>query len=68
MYKYYSYARPVAPGTFPKPEGNKVEEIHNYRERTLIPGVGMAWGWVGYEKPLCDGDVIDYELYPKLSG
>lgn len=31
--KYYSTQRPVAPGTFPKADGNKVVQIVNFDER-----------------------------------
>ena len=31
--KYYSTQHPIAPGTFPKPDGNKVIEIVNFDKR-----------------------------------
>ena len=34
--KYYSTQCPVAPGTFPKPEGNKVLEIVNFDEHNIV--------------------------------
>lgn len=61
--RYYSRHRPVAPGTFPRPEGNRVTEIVNYDERQFCPEiVEMAWGYLEYEKPLNSREIADYEL------
>lgn len=61
--RYYSEHRPVAPGTFPRPEGNRVTEIVNYDERQFCPEIGkMAWGYLEYEKPLNNREIADYEL------
>lgn len=38
--RYYNTQRPVAPGTFPKPEGNRILEIHNFDERTYCSEPG----------------------------
>ena len=66
MYRYYSTQRPVAPGTFPKENGNPVD-IKNYDERIDIPTEGLkAWGYVEYEKPLTEKQASDYELKPAV--
>lgn len=61
--KYYSTQRPVAPGTFPKPDGNKVLEIVNFDERQYCREAGRdCWGYIEYEKPLTEKQAMDYEL------
>ncbi len=71
--KYYSTQRPVAPGSFPRPEGNKILNIHNYDHKTYCKELGReAWGYVEYEQPLTDKEARSYELtaemdYPELS-
>lgn len=63
--KYYSTQRPVAPGTFPKPQGNKVLEIKNFDRREYVPDIDrMAWGWLIYEKRLSYFDMVNHELVP----
>ena len=61
--KYFSTQRPIAPGPFPKPEGNRVLEIHNYDERTYCEEAGRdCWGYIEYEYPLTEKQAVDYEL------
>ena len=61
--KYYSTQRPVASGTFPKPEGNKVIEIVNFDKRQYCREAGRdCWGYIEYEKPLTEKQAVDYEL------
>ena len=61
--KYYSTQRPVAPGTFPKPEGNKVLEIVNFDEQQYCKEAGRdCWGYIEYERPLTEKQAVDYEL------
>lgn len=61
--RYYSTRRPVAPGTFPKPSGNKILDIHNYDGKTYCEDIGReAWGYIDYEQPLHPEQVIDCEL------
>lgn len=61
--RYYSRHRPVAPGTFPRPEGNRATEIVNYDERQFCPEIGkMAWGYLEYEHPLNELEIANYEL------
>ena len=61
--KYYSTQRPVAPGTFPKPDGNKVIEIVNFDERQYCKEAGRdCWGYIEYEHPLSEKQAVDYEL------
>ena len=61
--RYYSTQRPVAPGTFPKPKGNRVLEIHNFDKRIYREEAGRnAWGYIDYEKPLSEKEATDYEL------
>lgn len=62
--RYYSTHRPVGPGTFPRPKGNKVVELHNFDRREEVPGIGPAWGYLEYEKPLDDDVARRYELRP----
>lgn len=61
--KYYSTQRPVMPGSYPKPQGNKVEEICNFDERKFCPEIGEdAWGWIEYKLPLSPVLARDWEL------
>ena len=61
--KYYSTQRPIAPGTFPKPEGNNVLEIVNFEERTYCKESDRdCWGYIEYEKPLSEKEAASHEL------
>ena len=61
--RYYSTQRPVAPGTFPKPEGNKILDIHNYDRKTYCPEIGgEAWGYIDFAQPLPEGEAQKWEL------
>lgn len=61
--RYYSTQRPVMPGTFPKPNGNKVQEIVDFDNRQYVDAIGRnAWGYIEYEKPLTEKEASDYEL------
>lgn len=61
--RYYSTQRPVAPGTFPKPAGNRVLQITNFDSREFVPEIlKSAWGFIEYEKPLTERDARSYEL------
>lgn len=63
--KYFSTQRPLMPGGFPKPEGNKVLDIHNFDNREYVKEVDrMAWGWIEYERRLSHSDMVNYELVP----
>lgn len=64
MTRYYSTQRPVMPGTFPKPTGNRIERIVNFPTRTYIdaPIWRRAWGYIDYEKPLGENEASAYEL------
>ncbi len=63
--RYYSTQRPVAPGTFPKPEGNKILDIHNYDRKTYCPEIGgEAWGYIDYKRPITPEQAASYELTP----
>lgn len=67
QYRYYSTQRPVDLGTFPKPAGNPVMEIHNYDTDRRIPVEGArfeAWGYIEYQKPLTEKEASAYELKP----
>lgn len=62
-YRYYSTQRPVMPGSYPKPQGNKVLEIENFDSRMYVDEIKReAWGFVEYEKPLSETLVRDFEL------
>ncbi len=66
--KYYSTQRPVTPGSYPKPEGNKVLEIVNYDSRQYVPQIGReAWGYIVYESRITDKEAADYELVWELT-
>lgn len=61
--RYYSTQRPVMPGSFPKPSGNEVKEVHNYGSKTYCEEVGReAWGYIEYEQELTPEEVAAYEL------
>lgn len=61
--RYYSTQRPVMPGSYPKPQGNTVKEVHNFDERTYCEEIGReAWGYIEYERPLHRDTAADYEL------
>lgn len=63
--KYFSTQRALIPGGFPKPEGNKVIDIHNFDNREYVKEIGkMAWGWIEYEHRLSRSDMKNYELVP----
>lgn len=63
MYGYYLTQRPAIPGTFPKPQGNRVLSIENYDERTFCEEIGReAWGYVEYEKPVSAVLLRNYEM------
>lgn len=63
--RHYSTQRPVMPGGFPKPQGNKVLEIHNFDTRQYVDEIGReAWGWIEYESSLSQDDMTQYELAP----
>lgn len=63
--RYYSTQRPVAPGTFPQPQGNKVVDIHNYDSKTYCEKLGRdVWGYITYEQPLAPGEAEKWELTP----
>lgn len=60
-YRYYSTQRPVMPGSYPKPENNKVEEICNFDNKTYSEEIQTdAWGYIEYEKPLGHFDIVGY--------
>ena len=61
--RYYSTHRPVTPGSFPNPPGNKVLEIHNFDSKTYCEELGReVWGYIDYERPLTRYDCNAYEL------
>ena len=63
--KYYRTQRPIVPGSFPTPGGNKVATVHNYDAKTYCEEIGReAWGYIEYEQPLQNEDVMNYELTP----
>lgn len=61
--RYYSTQRPIAPGSFPEPEGNTVERIVNFPAKTYVDEIWkQAWGYIDYEKSISEKDASDYEL------
>lgn len=63
MTKYYSTQRPIGPGTYPKPQDNKVVEINNFDKKEKIEKENIsAYGYIKYEKPLMPAAEKAYEL------
>jgi len=63
--RYYSTQRPVGPGSFPKPQGNRVIGIVNFDTKTACEEIGQeAWGYIDYDLPLSPILAADYELTP----
>lgn len=63
MTKYYSTQRPIGPGTYPKPQNNKVIEIKNFDKKEKIEKEDInAYGYIKYEKPLMPAAAKAYEL------
>lgn len=63
MTKYYSTQRPIGPGTYPKPQNNKVIEIKNFDKKEKIEKEDInAYGYIKYEKPLMPTAAKAYEL------
>lgn len=62
-YRYYSTQRPISLGTYPRPQGNKVINLHNFDERTYCEEIGReAWGYIEYELPVSDVLLRDFEM------
>lgn len=67
-FRYYSTLRPIAPGTFPKPNGNGVLVVHNFDNRQFVESIGrQACGYVEYEKPLEQNVATQFELVEEHS-
>lgn len=63
MTTYYSTQRPIGPGTYPKPQDNKVIEIKNFDKKEKIEKENIsAYGYIKYEKPLMPAAAKAYEL------
>lgn len=63
MTKYYNTQRPIGPGTYPKPQDNKVIEIKNFDKKEKIEKENIsAYGYIKYEKPLMPAAAKTYEL------
>ena len=63
MTTYYSTQRPIGPGTYPKPQNNKVIEIKNFDKKEKIEKEDInAYGYIKYEKPLMPAAEKTYEL------
>lgn len=63
MKRYYSVARPISAGTFPRIKDNPVEGIHNFDRREYVETIGReAWGYVEYDHAISKQDAKDYEL------
>ena len=60
---YFSTERPVSIGTYPKPQGNRVDAIVNFDEPIFIAEIGRtAWGYIEYAHPLTAEQAAAYEL------
>lgn len=63
--RYYSTQRPIVPGAFPKPAGNRILKIANFDTRQFCKDIGReTWGYIEYEKPLSDIAQKQHELIP----
>lgn len=63
--RYYSTQRPITPGSFPKPEGNRVLNVTSFDGKTYCEELGQeAWGYIDYEHSLHPEQAIGYELTP----
>lgn len=63
MTKYYNTQRPIGPGTYPKPQDNKVIKIKNFDKKEKIENENIsAYGYIKYEKPLMPAAAKAYEL------
>lgn len=63
MSRYFSTQRPVMPGSFPKPQGNRVVGIKNFDSRVFVGEIQRAaWGYIDYESPLEEKLARSYEL------
>lgn len=60
-YKYYSPLRPLSLGTFPKPQGNEILHIENFKERQNVPEIArQAWGYIEYKEALTEIEAAAY--------
>ena len=60
---YFSTERPVSIGTYPMPQGNRVDAIVNFDEAIFVAEIGRsAWGYIEYEHPLTAEQAAAYEL------
>ena len=65
MVRYYSTQRPVAPGSFPKVNGIKVDNIFNFEDREYVAEISRrAWGYIEYSDKIPESEADDYELFP----
>lgn len=48
MYRYYSTKHPIRPGMFPL----FAHTVVNFNEKTDVPGIGPAWGYLEYVERL----------------
>lgn len=68
-HRYYSLLRPLDIGTYPNWNGrgdNAVLAVYNFDDRTKIDGLPRGvWGYVEYEKPLTDGEMLQYDLFER---
>ena len=61
--KYFSILRPVSIGTYPMPQGNRVDAIVNFDEAIFVTEIGRcAWGYIEYAHPLTAEQAAAYEL------
>ena len=61
-HKYYSPLRPLSLGTFPKPQGNEILHIENFKERQNVPEIArQAWGYI---EAHTEREASAYELIP----
>lgn len=61
--RYFSTQRPLTPGSLPKPDGNKIEQVVNFPAKTYVCEIWkQAYGYIDYEKPLTEKEETDFEL------
>lgn len=63
VHRYYLKLRPPGPGTHPSGTVNVV----SFDERKHVDGVGQAWGYVEYNKPIADAAGWDMVAAPTVA-
>jgi len=66
-YRYYLTQRGPGPGAIFKSKDNLIVSVEDYGKKVYVcGGECMAWGHVGYQYPLSQKEIDDYELVEDL--